>query len=839
MSLPGPLVTLNGHCSVIYNDTLYTYQPDVFQALPLHRGGRWSQLSMGVAVTGGECVLTASNGQDAALFVVGGTTSPTTKEYSGLQKYVFADQRWQSYILPTSVTQNRQMHGAAYLNSSSSILVYGGSQDDNRTASSQTFTISTKDPGLMKAFPSNAPPGKQPILLPWNHSHAAMIGGSPGNKQVWTFGDVSGWQQLYVTLPSSLSEISKEQAAIVAGSDGSKALQLFDMSQSPNQITTLLLESAGGQSLFGRGVDSQEPELPQPDRRPPRKRRRRDLTLTNWPAYNGTLAPQTTRNGFSLAQGSSGLVVVSGGQDRSVDDPLCIFNQTGNGWVNAKEFFNPTLSATTNISPSPTSLVPSSTAPAPAPAPAAPIDTPAGRNRTLLILGGTLGAAFGLIALLLLVLFIFRWRRLRRKRHRPRRLDDSAPDAKNQMDFADRGAEFMAAAGGSFGPSHSHQPTDSDNSHISTFIAEDGHQPKRGVFHNAADSNRSAGTSLSRTRSRAMSPSFPTSTQDPLPVAPIINSPSPEARTEPRTDEGWSKYFMNNSTATDLARGPLDFAQSEALSRPTTYTTASQSDYTNHSRVPSSHLHESAEVQPLSIRGSHYPAADTMRESADMAPPPTRNGLSFVGQSDQEYTNAHPTSHHDGHEEFLDESSGPDSWTPVATSDRGSGWGDRGSSIYADSAIYPHPGDRVLIPSFPGVPASNRTSQVTVIPVGHQRGLRSVVSKDFAGGVSKLDDRPPEESMRRAEPDGSPSPHASSHDTSLWGTTSQSSSSAESKPPVSQVSSIRGLKPLPVTPSPGSSSQGSQLLPRPAGDAYGAHRGSRPDGDMSWLNLER
>lgn len=737
MTLPLPPIPLKNHCSVINNNTLFTYQSDAFQSLGLEKGGSWLQLPMGVSVTGASCVQGSSNGQEV-LYIVGGTVNASTSNYPGLQYYSFANNSWATVTPMVPVTQDRLRHGAAYLSSSSMILVYAGSQDGDRTPSSETFLISTVPPYGVTAFSSDAPPVVSPILLPFNQSHAVVVGVGHHNKDVFTFGPQDEWQKLDVTLKPGLNSSSSAQAAIVTGSDGSKVLEVFDLSESPNQITTALLQTAmstptavqqTGTSTSSSATATQIFTKP----------RRRDITAANWPAYNSTLAPQVTRNGFSLAQDSAGLVVMSGGTEDS--NPLCIFNQDQNQWINATQFFDEkTPAVRTGGSPSSTDSPAASLTATASPSSSSGAAASSGnvaRNRSLTILGATLGAVFGLAALLILALCLVRGlRRRQRNRHEQRR-SDYTTDSKNNMDFADQGAEFMSEAGGSFG----HRHKDSGNSMTSEAIMSGGAtvgsaQSKRGFFHKPGDSDGSAKSLFSRTRS-PLAPS-------PQPIdhragahsigREVVAFASPEARTEPRADTGWSKYFSNNST-TNLANIPAGYTR-HSNSRPTTYTSTSQSDYTIGSRDP----HESAEVPPLNIRSSQQGLASYPTRERSGSPSPGRTGVALTKEASP--VPSTPSSLHADEVSDLDEddheyqrthgpqSEGMASWTPVATSDRGSTWEERpASSVYADSVIYPHPGEKVRIPNFPGVPNSARNSQAE-----QDSGLRRgpSVIKDFA-----------------------------------------------------------------------------------------------------------
>ncbi|MCJ1287205.1 hypothetical protein MMC26_006553 [Xylographa opegraphella] len=776
MSLPAPPVPLDGHCTVIYNNTLYAFQSNAFQALSLSPGAQWSKLSMGAGVTGARCVQASYNGQDA-LFVIGGTTNNSSlSNYPGFQKYIYERRQWEINMPQVSVTQNRQMHGAAYLNSTSSIIVFAGFQDDKYSESSETFTISTNDPYEMQAFPSSAPPVLNPIVLPWNQSHAVMVGGDPNNKEVWLFSEASGWQQVDYLLPSGLPDTRHVQGALLDASDGSKVLQLFNMSTVPNSVSTFTVQPADIPTLSGWEVDV--PMSISYARTGPsavRRRRRRQFVLpSHYPSYNSTLAPTAVHDGFALAQGPSGIVVVSGGVSQSSNESLCIFNETGNTWVSAKEYFGVASTITATLT-SPSTTTPAATGPVSHPSTMS--NTNASRNQSLLILGAVLGSVFGFASVCIIALLLLRYLKQRESKNQKPRKRNFPSDAKDQMDFADQGIEQIAPVRGTFYNSGTDTilHTQAGASHAPARSAQAG---KRGLFNKAGESGGSAKSIVDRITSPATSaPRLNTLNRTTSPKAGATNLLSPEARTAPRTDEGWSTYFMNNNNATDLTRLPPGYTRYETLSRPDTVATMSQSDYTS-SRIVSSQPRQSAEVAPLNIRASLYPPSENTWENSQQLHPDC-NGLSRNPQNPAATNISHIPEEND---DLLDGSSGQDSWTPVATSDRGSTFDRVASSVY-DNAIYPHPGDRVRIPDFPGVPTSNRTSQTTVIPMGDQRGLRSLASKDFAVGSSRSDER--------LSPEAGPS----------------------------------GPNQVP------------RLLPRAAGDASGAHRGMRRSEDKSWLNL--
>ena len=703
MSLPTPPVSLDGHCSAIYNNTLYTYQWNAFQSLPLQEGGTWSQLPMGVALNGSKCVLGTSAGQDA-MFVVGGTTNSSDNSYRGLQWYKFGDTRWTSEQSDQSVTQNRQMHGAAYLNDTSSILVYSGFQDDSYTMSSQTFTVSTSGPYVMKSFPASSPPVMSPTVLPWNSSHAVMVGGNPTNKEVWVFGEATGWQQLDVTLPDSIADMTKVQAALVQGTNGAKALELFDMSTSPNSITALLIQSANSNSKAVQVVPSGKvgPSTLQP----------RDVDLSAWPAYNGTLAPAAQRNGSSLAQSPSGLVVVSGGENSSTNDPFCMFNQTGNTWISSKQFFgvqDPILSGSPSSTPAPS--IPAS----PAATTSAPATAGVGNDSSRVTLGAVLGGLFGFLAILVFALLLLRYKKSRRQA-KTRDPSNFPQDTKHQMGFDDSAAvaSFDRSKQGSGSSNHSGAA-------------------KLGFFHKASGSAGSVfGKKISTPRLASESPSPDNNylTVNPRGLAEPAQSGPKAGRTEPRGDEGWSRYFSNGNSNNELGPNgaPQASGPAESTSRNTQLT---DSDYDTDSHT-NSYRHESAEPAPLNIRSSGYPQSEESWERSRFHP--RSQHISYKPGTAVSHVSE------EGPEDFLDpasSSSGTQAWDPIGTSDGQSTFEQRpASSIYAESFNYHHPGERVHLGSFPAVPSTtrpvvNNTGNSWQQSPEDMRGLKTMATKDF------------------------------------------------------------------------------------------------------------
>lgn len=745
MVVPAPPVPLNDHCSIIYNGILYTYQANAFQSLPLQDGATWTQLPMGVPTNGSTCVEGTYNNDDA-LIVVGGSTS--TSNYQGIQSFSFSTKTWTSQTPLDAVASNRVDHGTAYLQQSSSILMYAGTQNNNYGPSSQTFLIQTTSPYNVQAFNSIAPPVISPLVLPLNTTHALMLGGDPTNTKLFTFGPEEGWRQLNVSLQNGLRDSSMVQATIFDGSDGSKILEIFDFSISPNQISTLLLQNATNtpsstKRSYSRSVHH------------PAKRRKRDATSAERPAYNNTLAPQQTRTGYSLAEDTkSGLVVASGGNSQN---PLAIFNQTGNQWVDPNQFFGnePATSSTSTPTTAATGTTASSTA-----SPSQQAANTNVRNKSLTILGGVLGGVFGFAALLVILLLLLRYCRRRRDKKRERQANSYALEDKAEMDFRDIGDGSMKEAGGSFDErQHRRNRSDKSGTSVSAIVKRQerggaaSSQSKRGLLHHPGDSAGSAHSFWSR-KSPEKSP--------PTISAPIMGPPieetlrtSPDHRTDPRTDTGWSRYFTNNNSK-ELNSMPLGQDQE---TRPQTYSLG-DSEYN------SSNPHESAEVEPLNIRASQnpslYPPNTRVMSPTGFPRPSPSVATTHSARPDPREEPPTPStlvSDIDEEEEYArhSHSDGQDSWTPVASmGERGTSWAeDRSVSDYANSKvntdnripadsrvnsrIYPHPGERVRIPNFPTVPNSQGPSGVNTptSPVDNpNKGLRNIASRDFARTAS-------------------------------------------------------------------------------------------------------
>lgn len=587
MSSPLPPVGLAGSCSVVHDDNLFVYSNNAFQSLGLANGTQWQQLPNGVPVTGAVCVKGSDNGTGEALWVVGGAAQDDS--YPGLQMYSFVKQVWSTITPVTRVTQNRRSHAAVYLPASQSILIYAGSQDDPSQYSIQTFAVSTKAPFNVLSYASKTTPVIQPLLLPWNATSAITVGGKQGNRGVYLFSTESdGWREYGTALARAPKSSNLEQGTLVTGSDGSKVLELYDMSVSPNVVSRFVLQDAGGRPAPAGTTVGQSNTTS--------TTQRRDLSLSNWPSYNSTAAPTYTRSGFSLAQNDAGLVALSGGNDQH---PVALFNQQQNTWVDSTKFFGladnndqsylgPTTTAETSAIPSATA------APSPTSSALPPLD--GDHPKTSVILGAVLGSILGLILLLIIALFL-----LRQRRKREAAAHAAEDGEKPRLSFADRGAPYMMETHG--GLPYSHQDPHSSVA----IIGMAGH--KRGI------DSRGSQSSTSRLVPKKDYPPFNESVEmgiirekadpsrsltapkgDGSSHAPSSNSGLLQL---PKRTSGWSRYFSGNNDA--LAAGSS--ARKSGLSRKSLGSSRASSSYTqkSHQSFHDCNTHGPTEIPPLEM----------------------------------------------------------------------------------------------------------------------------------------------------------------------------------------------------------------------------------------------
>ncbi|KAK4197770.1 hypothetical protein QBC40DRAFT_299091 [Triangularia verruculosa] len=590
MSLPQPETPLNNACSVIFDHTLYTYSADAFQSLKLEPGAEWEVLPQGEKVTGGACVgSTTGNPATSALFVVGGKGG--SADYQGLQKYTFSTGQWEAVPVDTRDISGRIGHSAVYLNSTDSILVYGGGSEGQ--ASSQTFTVGAAAPHNIRSYESWAPPAVKPILLPWSTHEAVMLGGNAGNAQVYLFNNQDGkWTDSGATLATPLAKDSSAlQAVLMSGADGSKNLLTFDMSESPNVVRRTVLFTGPGQP-----VPAAAPVTKRSTRRRARsadkQQRRRDdpLTLNNWPAYNSSLAPTTTRSNFALAQDIDGMVVIAGGNDK---EPIAMFDTTTNTWQNATDMIgqvrllslddesSTTVSSTATTSTTATatsSTLATTTSDGVGAATATPTETAepvaAGGSKPNIntILGAVLGSVFGLALILGLIYFCLR-RRTKKQAHTEaghiRRSSGASSNEKEGLGYAKDTHVYGQGPQGTF---RGHQSQDSKSSFSSMAIlmgrTSESKPRLPAISHKA--SKRESGDSVFRAFKSTISKPILPETQQPMgligdekgvafsgeTVEPRPrNLTTADKRESTRRSSGWNRYWSGGSALNMLGFG--------------------------------------------------------------------------------------------------------------------------------------------------------------------------------------------------------------------------------------------------------------------------------------------
>ncbi|KAJ4983694.1 pre-mRNA splicing factor CLF1 [Stagonosporopsis vannaccii] len=580
---PMPVHDLAGHCSIIFNNTLYAYSSAGFQSLELKEGAKWKKEPMDISLTGQQCVRAGEK-----LYIVGGSPNATAADwnYPGLMHYTFATKKWDWQRSESWNTQNRHSHGATYLAGPKKILVFSGSQKaGDLGASPETFLFSTQEPFSVQSFPSNGvPPSVQPMLIGWDTTSALMIGGGATNTAAWTFSEEKGWEDLGVSLDSGIVNQESVQCTVVLGTDGSRVLQKFDMGVSPNNVERIVLLDEGGVvAKSGTTVGD--------------KGKRN--TIADWPTYNATEAPPYTRSGFSLSQGDDGMTVALGG---NAQDPLCLFDAKENAWVNATTFFGGqqvlSASETSSISssrPTATASLTASPSASATDSTAAVAAAPDNKSKMLTVLGATLGTIFGIAAILIFILFCLKYRKNKVKKAQQ---TGYVEREKDRLSFADRGADFMKEAGGSVATYNLPQGNDSVTS-LAIIQGRGGNGHKKNMASDAS------------TAGLVKKPSPLAYSQEPYELSKFDLKPEPveekivrqnSGRNPPANktngrsrSSGWSRYFANNE-ATNLAMPAHNDNRSTFASDRSSM--LSQSQYTN-SRMPSQH--PSTYVPPLEI----------------------------------------------------------------------------------------------------------------------------------------------------------------------------------------------------------------------------------------------
>lgn len=573
MASPEPPVALKDHCSIIHDNVLYVYSPEAFQILPLTKNATWSQEQNGVSVTGAICAKGGvdGNGADPALYVVGGATNASTSDYSGIQRYSIAQKKWQTITPITAVTANRLNHGAVYLNASSAILVYGGSQDGSSGLSTETFLMLMYPPYRVQAYSSIAPAVTKPFLLPWNNDMAVMVGGGPMNQQVFTFHPDPGWLQWGVTLPNALPDPTTGQVNLQSLDDGSKILQTYYFNESPNRVTRNVLAGPGtAVAPYGETVGDQSGGNS--------RFFRRQNTLSDYPAYNNTNAPTEQRTDASLATGGPLVAIVGGDTNSSV----AVFNTTGNSWIDSKALFGDqrpltVSSSTTSATATPTSS-PTKATSAAATSSAAAANSNDGQSNGLAILGGVLGGICGLAAILIIFLL---WLRSVRKRKQAeaaskKRQEGSYSNDKNGKGGVEKtGSQPLSQQAQPMGRSPVPSAVISEPDSVAIFGGRGEKGPENQnrnsgqnfggskLNPNHAANNSSVGgffKSNNKTPIQISRPMLPDlgdyqerpsidlgkATPSAAPVLPPIGVTSQQKEEHRKTDEGWAKYFSED-----------------------------------------------------------------------------------------------------------------------------------------------------------------------------------------------------------------------------------------------------------------------------------------------------
>ncbi|KAI5370826.1 Putative kelch-type beta propeller [Septoria linicola] len=849
MSAPLPDHSLSGHCSGIYDNTLYVLNNDgQLQSLPLKENATWTEESSGQTVNAPACVK-ATGGEDA-LYVVGGGSDD--ESYLGLQKYTFGSATWETLSPVGLDLQNRVNHSVVYLRDSDSILVYAGSPEDAPSdLSSQTFLLSTQPPYGIRSFTSQAPPANRPVLAPWNSSHAVMAGGQTLSNQIWLFGPDEGWTRLSSDLAEPVNSASR--AVVVNGDDGSKVLQVYNMHTSPNTAQGIVLLGDNGRPAYtGQTVGEQQTSAS----------RKRDLTIADWPTYNDTNASTSTRSDCSIAQGPDGLVVMAGGND---DEPVIMYNQKENSWIDVDQFFNSKQQEVLRASS--TSQSPTTT-PTGAAQPTATQDNSAdagggmsSHDRQMRTLGITLGTLCGIAALFILALLFLRWRKLKEKQRNGGYLKEKEHDGAgdrdgNRMSFADRGASFMKEAGISAqdltAPRNNFERSN-NGSHSSLAIITNkwsgnkgdpyGHAQKASFESTAQLVKDREGNTVPAENHEMVDIGTKTAVASSNLMVPGAvasgTSLDKETRIERKRSSGWSKYF-----ATSTPEGPNGVSHIPSVYvKPNTLSIDAESQYSTDTRRPSetSRIPSSALVPPLDIdftktvdgqRLSHVatgsPAFVDSREDlartgsagivsdgqrGQIVDPRSSQATSINSYDNRSTISSNVTS------EYYHEIHTP--WTPMSgdIADRGRAT----SSVYTNSVRAPSRGRSTGF--FPGAGTAYKPPKVKL---SHAAGPTSEWASPRAPALTNkpAEDR---DSTVTVFPDGKPET-ALRPAVDLGDLAPPRAPGLSSKPAEARDST--------VTVFPGADYLNSPPRKRDAQAAPGAHDETKPiNTDMSWLNL--
>ena len=592
MPVPLPKEDLGpGSCAVVHSDTLYVLSATSFQSLPLRKGAKWSKEKVGVPVDGAACLTVGE-----WLYVVGGKTT-NRPGFSGLQRYSFADRKWKSFDTPVPVLAGRTHHSVAYLSDSHCILSYAGSQPDAPSfLSSQTFTIDIENDHTVDAYTSKAPTAHGPILSSLNSSHAVMLGGSEINNEIWTFGP-NNWQRFPVDLPEPLAP--SVRGVVLDGDDGSKVVEAFHLEKSPTTVERIVLLGANGRPFVGRS-----------------RKRKRDLTLADWPDYNSTNAPPSAGSDSAIAY-EDGLVVVAGDDSES---PVALFDPEENSWLDPEQFFTSQQTLRSDNDTSSSTISTSSTSASTPTETGSIAGSDADNDHVLRILGISLGALCGVAVLFIIALLFFKYQRMQKREREggyvnekwgcmgfpDRTPSEPKPPARAMtLDrYGSRGS--VAILGAKLGQSTRRNSSDStahlvdrDDPVEMDFMSE------KHSFGDRKLVQRPAGSADPR-------PSYDTwggdrtdgiikATLDAAFAGPGTRQPNPSV--DRQRSSGWSKYFASSGSGAPDAGRPLPPAHitSRAASGGSLYSDPFSANPSNHpSGVPSS-----GAATPLDVQFAH------------------------------------------------------------------------------------------------------------------------------------------------------------------------------------------------------------------------------------------
>ncbi|KAL4796404.1 hypothetical protein BDV19DRAFT_81211 [Aspergillus venezuelensis] len=531
MLVPEPPVTLEGHCSVIHNNTLYTLSTNGFASIPLGLNGTWSELSTDGAelVSNAACVTGGVDGNEdqQALYVVGGSSS--NSDAPGLQRYIFKDGTWKTLPIQVDPLANRTGHAAVYLSAISKLLIFGGTTEGATEGSSDTFTVTTKSNYILDSESgANASPAESPNLLTWSTEKAVMFGGAKDPSAVYFWDSEQGWH-LDGYNDTDISYPTGVKTALFSQDNGKYRLRTFDTTASPVTVGTYEL-------------------TPNPSDVPQSRKRKRD---------DDSLAPTSVEKGSSFAQSTSGdqLVVLSGG---SGTDTLSIFNQsatTGSGWVNATKLFYGDQSEQDILGSTPSSSATPSSSPS---ASSSGLPTSSGDSdddNIGVILGAVLGSLAGVAVILVLILFY-----IKRKKEKMRQ---AAGADKDRLSFQDQGVEPLTRSAYPMAQSPAPKAASSVDS-LAIFSGNMGDEK----------SPKAAGAlpqHMQKSQPARPSPlnNIQSSDSKDWDGDSISSMGSPVRPGDRTTDEGWGKYFQDNHTTPTLVGIQSPFTDSARGSKAT------------------------------------------------------------------------------------------------------------------------------------------------------------------------------------------------------------------------------------------------------------------------------